>query len=63
MKRLRRVEAISSQIRNEDVMEDRQIKRPSIKILSDELLERIVEEAKDVLEQTGVMVYGRINHR
>jgi len=44
-------------------MEDRQIKRPSIKILSDELLERIVEEAKDVLEETGVMVYGRINHR
>jgi len=41
VKRLRRVEAISSQIRNEG----------------------IVEEAKDVLGQTGVMVYGRINHR
>ena len=39
-------------------MKDKQIKRPSMKVLSDELLERIVEEAKDVLEQTGVMVYN-----
>ena len=31
-------------------MKDEQIRRPSMKILSDELLERIVEEAKDVLE-------------
>jgi len=31
-------------------MEDEQIRRPSMKILSNELLERIVGEAKDVLE-------------
>ena len=39
-------------------MEDKQIKRPSMKVLSDELLARIVEEAKDVLEETGVVVYN-----
>ena len=39
-------------------MEDKQIKRPSMKLLSDDLLERIVEEAKDVLEETGVLVYN-----
>ena len=29
-----------------------------MKVLSDDLLERIVEEAKDVLEETGVLVYN-----
>jgi len=39
-------------------MESKQIKRPSMKLLSDDLLERIVEEAKDVLEETGVLVHN-----
>ncbi len=39
-------------------MESKQLKRPSMKLLSDDLLQRIVEEAKDVLEEIGVRVYN-----